>query len=206
VKRLLLATTNAGKLRELRALVEPRGIQVVSPADFPGRPALTVEETGSTFEDNARLKARAYAAHYGLPALADDSGLAVDALGGAPGVRSARYAGDGASDAGNIRKLLDALKDIPDGSRGAAFVCVLCLARPDGTDRMFRGECRGLITRQPKGDGGFGYDPVFEHPDFGGRTFAEISPAEKNSVSHRGAAMTRLTQFLRDPDQTGQTP
>ncbi len=206
MKRLLLATTNAGKLRELRALVEPLGIQVVSPGDFPDRPALAVEETGNTFEENARLKAHACSKYYGLTALADDSGLAVDALGGAPGVRSARYAGDGASDAENVRKLLDALKDVPDESRSAAFVCVLCLAQPDGTDRLFRGECKGTITRQPRGEGGFGYDPVFMHPDFRGRTFAEISPAGKNSVSHRGAAMTRLTQFLSLPDQTGQTP
>ncbi len=192
VRKLLVATTNRGKIREFTDLLTPLGIEVVSPADFR-EPAPAVEETGRTFEENAALKARAYAAHYKLPALADDSGLSVDALNGAPGVYSARYAGADATDAANVTKLLDALKDVPDAKRQGAFVCVLCLALPGGSsEKLFRGECQGIIAREPKGTGGFGYDPVFIHPGFGGRSFAEATKDEKNRVSHRGEAVRKF--------------
>jgi len=202
LKKLLVATTNQGKIREFAGLLKPLGIEVVSPADFPEKPP-AVEETGKTFEENAALKARAYSKHYNLPALADDSGLAVDALHGAPGVYSARYAGENATDAGNVRKLLNALKDVPDAKRQAAFVCVLCLAGPPddggghGVEKLFRGECRGVIAREPRGTGGFGYDPVFIHAAFGGRSFAEITKDEKNRVSHRGEAARKFLDTLK---------
>lgn len=196
-RTLLVATTNKGKIREFAELLKPLGLEVVSPADFPG-PVPEVEETGETFEANAALKARAYAEHYKLPALADDSGLAVDALNGAPGVYSARYGGPDASDADNVRKLLDALKDVPDSKRQGAFVCVLCLALPGGSEKLFRGECRGVIAREPKGTGGFGYDPLFIHPDFGGRSFAEIAKDEKNRVSHRAEAVRKFVTAASD--------
>lgn len=195
-RKLLVATTNPGKIRELRDLLAPLGLSVVSFADEGMSPPPPVEETEQSFEGNARLKAAAYADFYKLPALADDSGLAVDFLGGAPGVQSARYSGPEASDASNVRKLLSELGSISESERKARFVCVLCLALPGGQQWQFRGECRGKIAPEPAGEGGFGYDPVFICDELPGRTFAQITPEEKASVSHRGRAVQELVRRL----------
>jgi XTP/dITP diphosphohydrolase len=187
--RVLFATTNAGKLRELRGLVGG-ALEVLGLADLP--PIPEPAEDAETFEENARLKARAYAASSGLPTLADDSGLCVDALGGAPGVRSARYAeGD---DAARYAKLLRELQGVPDARRTASFRCALALALPDGPTVVEVGACAGHIAHVPRGAHGFGYDPVFLLPD--GRTLAELDSAEKGRISHRGAAMRRMQLHL----------
>ncbi|HUM10593.1 MAG TPA: RdgB/HAM1 family non-canonical purine NTP pyrophosphatase [Myxococcaceae bacterium] len=187
--RLLVATRNAGKLREVRARV--RGLDVVSLDDIPPMPE--VEETEDTLEGNARLKALAAARGTGLWSVADDSGLFVDALGGAPGVRSARYAPG--PDAARVQKLLHELEGVGDGERGASFRCVLVLASPDGEVRFARGDCRGTILRSPRGSGGFGYDPVFLLPELG-RTMAELTLEEKGRVSHRARALDALQPEL----------
>ncbi len=200
VKELVVATSNQGKLREIRALLEPLGIRVVSAreAGFKG----DIEEVGESFEENARLKAETVARALGKPALADDSGLEVDALGGAPGVRSARYAGEGATDEANNRKLLEALRGLPPEQRGARFVCVMCLVTPQGRCITARGELAGRIALEPRGEGGFGYDPVFELPELG-VSVAEISPEEKNRISHRARALQSLASQLKDFLETG---
>ncbi|WNG29041.1 RdgB/HAM1 family non-canonical purine NTP pyrophosphatase [Cystobacter fuscus] len=188
--RLLFATTNQGKLREMRGLVGD-AVEVVSLADLPPIPEPV--EDGATFEENARKKARAYAEASGLPTLADDSGLCVDALGGRPGVYSARYAaGD---DRARYEKLLGELSGVPDERRTAAFVCAMCLAFP-GSETIFLevGRCEGRIGHAPRGSHGFGYDPVFELP--GGRALAELTSEEKAKVSHRGAAFSRMKPRL----------
>ena len=187
--KLLLATRNAGKLRELRSRV--RGLEVLSLDDVAPMPE--VEETDDTLEGNARLKALAGARGARLWTVADDSGLFVDALGGTPGVRSARYAPG--SDADRVRALLDAMDRVPDGARGAAFRCVLALASPEGEVQVVPGECPGTILRAPRGDGGFGYDPVFLVPGLG-RTMAELSLEEKGRVSHRARALDALEPLL----------
>lgn len=187
--RLLFATRNRGKLAELTDLVGDR-LEVASldEVDVP-----EVDEDGETFEENARKKALSAARASGLPALADDSGLCVDALGGAPGTLSARYAeGD---DRARYEKLLAALRDVPDECRGAAFRCALCLAFPDGRSFFTRGECRGFIARAPRGTNGFGYDPVFTLSP-GGRTIAELSREEKARLSHRGQAFRAMAPRL----------
>lgn len=203
--RLLVATRSAHKLAELRDLL------AIDPAELVSLDDLGVEgdvdETGSTFEANARLKARHGARLTGLPTLADDSGLEVDALGGGPGVRTRRYAGANATDLENNAKLLAALAGLPPDRRTARYVCVLALALPDGTGprgglpaRLVRGTCRGRIAAAPRGTGGFGYDPIFEpaaEPP-GGRTLGEWTQAAKNEISHRGAAARRMQPILRD--------
>lgn len=189
--RLLLATRNRGKLRELRARVQ--GLHVLSLDDVPPMPE--VEETQDTLEGNARLKALAAARATALWTVADDSGLFVDALGGAPGVRSARYAPG--SDADRVQALLRALERVPDRERGGAFRCVLALASPGAEVRTVAGECRGRILRAPRGTGGFGYDPVFLLPELG-RTMAEISLEEKGKVSHRARALDALEGIIRE--------
>ncbi|MCI0574152.1 MAG: RdgB/HAM1 family non-canonical purine NTP pyrophosphatase [Myxococcaceae bacterium] len=191
MRRLLFATTSAGKLRELRALVAGLPLEVVSLADVGPLPE--VVEDGATFVENARKKALGYARATGLLALADDSGLCVDALGGAPGVLSARYApGD---DRARINKLLAELAGVDEAHRGAAFRCALCLAAPDGVLAEVEGECRGHILPAPVGQGGFGYDPVFYVPGLG-RTMAQLSVEEKQQVSHRGMALERMRPHL----------
>ncbi len=197
--KLLFATTNAGKLRDLRALVGD-ALDVVSLADYPGP---EVVETGETFEDNARLKALAHSARTRLPALADDSGLCVDALGGAPGVRSARYAGE--TDAARMERLLIELGDVPDGRRGAEFRCALCLALPSGSAIVEVGACRGEIAHRPRGENGFGYDPIFFIPELG-KTMAELSSEEKGRVSHRGRAWARMMPYLGRLAASSRTP
>ncbi len=198
---LVAATSNAGKLRELRALLNGLDLDLRSLADFAGAPA--VEESGDSFLANARLKAHAIAAHTELPALADDSGLEVDALGGAPGVRSARFASDagaGVGDAANVALLLTRLRAVPQARRTARFRCAVVIARPDGAELVADGTCAGLLAASPRGSGGFGYDPVFLYPPLG-RTFAELASAEKDRVSHRAAAIAalrpQLVEFLR---------
>jgi XTP/dITP diphosphohydrolase len=203
--RLLIATHSAHKLAELRELLrlehgELVGLDEVGIADEP-------DETGETFETNARIKARFGARRTGLPTLADDSGLEVDALDGGPGVRTRRYAGPNATDTDNNAKLLAALGGLPADRRGARYVCVLALALPragaSATDavpiRIVRGTTRGRIATRPRGAGGFGYDPIFEpegEPP-GGRTFGQWSADEKNAVSHRGRAARRMRPILR---------
>jgi len=191
--RLVLASNNPGKLREIQALAEPLGIEVISArqAGFTDE----VEETGSTFAENARLKACTAARALGLPVLADDSGLVVQALGGRPGVYSARYAGPNADDAANNAKLLRELKGVPPHQRRAAFVCHLVCCLPDGRTLEAEGRLEGSIALEPAGEGGFGYDPVFLLPERG-LTVAQLRPAEKNAISHRGQALKALMKDL----------
>jgi XTP/dITP diphosphohydrolase len=187
--RLVLATRNAHKLWEFRVLLEPHEL-VALPDDVELPP-----ETGATFEENARLKVEAACLATGQPAVADDSGIEAAALGGRPGVTSARYAGDGASDEENLAKLL---AEVPvDGDRRVAYVCALAYAEPDGEPRVFTGRCEGELAVAPRGDGGFGYDPAFVPADGGdGRTMAELSVAEKDAISHRGRAARAFLEWL----------
>ena len=193
---LVIATTNQGKLKEIREILKGLDVKVKSLADFPGCP--DVIEDGETFRENALKKARAVAAYTGRLTVADDSGLCVDALDGAPGVYSARFSGKGADDLKNNRKLLRLMKAVPDPERGARFVCVLALAGPDGSgirERVLRGEVRGRITREMRGPRGFGYDPLFYYTK-AKMTFAEMGPDEKNMVSHRARALKKLRETL----------
>ena len=196
--RVVLATHNRGKLAELRDLLAAAlpGADVerlVVDAAAAGAP--DVVEDGTTFEANALLKARAAAAATGLIAVADDSGLAVDVLGGAPGIFSARWSGRHGDDAANLRLLLAQLSDVPDAHRGAQFVCAAALVTPDGREHVETGTLRGALLREPAGDGGFGYDPLLR-PDGSDRTCAELTRAEKNAISHRGRAMRALLPHL----------
>jgi len=193
VAELLLATQNRGKAREYRHLLAGIPYRIITPAEA----GITagVAETGATFEENAVLKATTLAAASGRLTLADDSGLEVDALGGAPGVNSARFAGPGASDAERISLLLKKLKDVPEAARAARFRCVIAIAAPDGRVELASGESRGFITRAPQGTHGFGYDPVFYLPE-PGKTMAELLPREKNKISHRARAAARARELL----------
>ena len=192
--RIVLASGNPGKLRELAALLAPLSLSLV-PQDELGIPA--APETGTTFLENALLKARHTAALARLPALADDSGLEVDALGGRPGVRSARFAGDGASDEENLERLLRELRAVADPGRRARYQCVIVLARGahDAKPVIARASWEGRIARERRGSGGFGYDPVFV-PEGSERTAAELTPEEKDAVSHRGRAVRELVAML----------
>ena len=194
MQKVVLATGNAGKVRELAEPLAAFGLDIVAQTDL-GVDA--PEETGLTFIENALLKARHAAQVTGLPAIADDSGLAVEALNGAPGIWSARYAGEDASDRQNLDKLLAAMKDVPEESRQAAFHCVLVYLRHanDPTPLVFHGRWPGVITREAHGEGGFGYDPVFYLPQ-AGKTAAEMTKAEKLAVSHRGQALKQLLDAL----------
>lgn len=204
-RRLLVATRSRHKLRELQELLGLPNSELVSPDDVgvPDEP----RETGRTFEANAALKARFYARRSGLPTLADDSGLEVDALGGRPGVWTRRYAGPNATDADNNAKLLAELEGVPAVDRGARYVCVLALALPDGVGaagglpvRAVRGTFRGRIATSLRGEGGFGYDPLFEPADepSGGRTVGQMTRAEKHARSHRAKAARRMAPILRE--------
>jgi XTP/dITP diphosphohydrolase len=189
--RLVLATRNEHKLREFRALLEPHEL-VPLPDDVSLPP-----ETGPTFEENARGKAEAACRATGKPAIADDSGIEAAALGGRPGVRSARYAGEGATDEENLAKLLATVPD--DGDRRVAYVCALAYAEPDAGTRVFIERCEGELAREPRGEGGFGYDPAFVPTDRSdGRTMAELSVAEKDAISHRGRAARAFLEWLGD--------
>jgi XTP/dITP diphosphohydrolase len=193
--RVVLASSNRGKLRELAALLAPLGFAVIAQGELGVE---TPPETGRTFEENALLKARHAAAATGLPALADDSGIEVDAMGGRPGVYSARYAGEGASDADNLQKLLCELRDVPPGKRTARYRCVIAFvkAAADADPTVAHGTWEGTLAAEPRGSGGFGYDPLFVPNGFT-RTAAELEPEEKNSVSHRGQALRALVRALR---------
>ncbi len=193
-RTLLVGTQNPGKQREYRDLLADLPVQWVTPAAI-GLGDFEPEENGATFEENARSKALAYAQAAKLPTLADDSGLVVDALGGAPGVYSSRYAGPGASDEDRYRRLLRDLAAVPDAERTARFVCVVALALPEGAVYTASGTLEGSIGHGPKGDEGFGYDPVFVLPD--GRHLAELPPPEKHALSHRGRALAALRPILR---------
>ena len=182
---LVLATGNPGKVRELRALLAGVPFAIRTLADYP--PYTVPEETGETYAANALIKARAAAAHTGVLALGDDSGIEVAALNGAPGVRSARYGGPGLDDRGRVDHLLRALAAVPDEARGARFVCVIALVAPGGQETLVDGTCEGRITRAPRGPEGFGYDPVFFYPLLG-VTFGELADDRKAAVSHRGRA------------------
>ncbi|WP_407565140.1 RdgB/HAM1 family non-canonical purine NTP pyrophosphatase [Streptomyces sp. 184] len=195
--RLVLATRNAGKVTELRAILGEAGIGagLLGADAFPGVP--DVRETGVTFAENALLKAHALAQATGLPAVADDSGLCVDVLGGAPGIFSARWAGRHGDDAANLALLLAQLSDVGPGHRGAHFACAAALALPDGTERVAEGRLEGTLRYEPAGSGGFGYDPVLQ-PLGEDRTCAELTPAEKNAISHRGKAFRALVPAVRE--------
>lgn len=191
--KVVLATKNAGKAMEIGRMLEGSGVEIISLEGFP-----EVElppETGKTMKENALLKARAAAGATGLPALADDSGLEVDFLGGAPGVYSARYSGEKATDEENWKKLLRELEGVPAEKRAARFRCAIALVGFDADEHLFEGVFEGLIAEAPRGTGGFGYDPVFFVPE-AGRTAAELAPDEKNRISHRARAIDVLKAFL----------
>ena len=190
------ATTNKKKLAEIQRILNALGHEAKSLAELGV--CVDAEETGTTFEENALIKAKAVARATGMPSISDDSGLEVDALRGAPGVYSARYSGEGANDERNNQKLLSELADVPDEKRGARFRTVITCAFPDGGHFQVEGICEGRMLRSPEGDNGFGYDPLFYYEPFG-KTFAALSADEKNSVSHRGKAMRKLAAVL--PEQ-----
>jgi XTP/dITP diphosphohydrolase len=196
-KRVVLATRNAGKIVELRRILTESGV----PVDLVGLEAFPaiedVAETGLTFAENALLKAHAVASASGLPAIADDSGLCVDALNGMPGIFSARWSGSHGDDKANLDLLLAQVSDVPDGRRQAHFACTAALALPSGKERVVEGAMHGFLIREPRGTNGFGYDPIFV-PDGESRTTAEMSPAEKDAISHRGKAFRALASVLSE--------
>lgn len=196
MQKVILATGNPGKVNELAELLRDFGLDIVAQTSFGVESA---EETGLTFIENAILKARHASAQTGLPAIADDSGISVDALGGAPGIYSARYAGEDATDEQNLLKLLDAMDAVPDEKRQAQFNCVLVYLRhaEDPIPLVFHGRWHGVITRKPAGQGGFGYDPIFYVPELG-CTSAELTKPEKQTVSHRGKALEMLLDALKN--------
>ena len=192
--KLLLATRNRNKVIEMQHALEDTGWQVVMLSDIVGAP--DVEEDGATFKDNALKKARGAARFSHLWTLAEDSGLEIDALGGEPGVRSARYAGDGATDAERIRKVLGHLVSVRDEQRTARFRCLICVIDPAGKESCFEGRCEGRMAHRAAGSSGFGYDPIFI-PDGYDRTFAELGLGVKNKISHRARALEQVIAFLR---------
>ena len=195
-RRLVLATRNGAKLAELRRILTGTvDVDLVGLGDVP--PYDEVPETGATFADNALLKAREAAGHTGLPAVADDSGLVVDALGGMPGVLSARWAGGHGDDAANLRLVLDQLRDVPDARRAGGFVCAAALVLPGGAEQVVHGRIDGMILREPRGSGGFGYDPIFL-PHGETRTTAEMPAADKDAISHRGKAFRALAPLVAE--------
>jgi len=193
--KLLLATNNEGKAREYRSLLEGVPFELVTPAEVGI--STEVAEVGKSFEENARLKATTLAAESGLLSLADDSGLEVKALGGEPGMLSARYAGEGASDEDRVSYLLTKLEGVPQERRTARFRCVIAIATPQGEVEFCSGECDGVIAFAPRGEGGFGYDPIFYLPEMG-KTMAELSSETKNRISHRGRAAEKARQLLKE--------
>ena len=195
MSRLVLATRNAHKVGELQAILADAGVDVSLVALPEGAPH--VVEDGLSFAANALKKARSAALATGLPSIADDSGLCVDALSGMPGVFSARWAGSHGDDAANLGLVLDQVADLADEHRGASFVCAAALVLPSGEERVAEGRLTGVLAREPRGTGGFGYDPAFV-PDGHRRTTAEMSPEEKNAISHRGAAFRELAPAIRE--------
>ena len=189
--KAVLASHNKKKMAEMRAILSELGVEILSQADVGVD--IEPEETGTTFEENARIKAEAIMQATGLPAIADDSGLVVDAMNGEPGVYSARYGGEGLDDTGRWQLLLKNMEG--KENRVCRFVSVICCAFPDGSRLMTRGECHGVVAEGPRGEGGFGYDPVFWLPEKG-KSMAELSPEEKNSISHRGNALRVFKEEL----------
>ena len=193
-RKIVLATGNAGKVREIREILASLGIEVVPQSDFGIDEA---DETGTSFVENALIKARHAATSTGLPSIADDSGLVVEALDGRPGVHSARYSGPGATDDSNIDMLLKELANVVSEDRGAAFHCCACYVSPDDSSSLIaEGRWEGMILKERRGSGGFGYDPVFYDPECG-RTAAELGPELKNARSHRGKALAALAEMIR---------
>lgn len=195
--KFLLATHNMKKRAELERILSPLGIQVFT-AEEAGVELTDVEETGETFAENAILKAESGCRESSMPCVADDSGLEVDALDGAPGVYSARYAGDHGNDDKNIDKLLKALENVPSEKRTARFVSVACCMFPDGTQLLSRGECEGTIAFERSGHGGFGYDPVFLPVEADGKSMADLTDAQKDAISHRRRALEKMAQMLKE--------
>ena len=193
---IVAATDNKHKIEEIESITKKFGMNVITKAEA-GVGDLEVEETGTTFEENSLIKAEAIMKATGMPAIADDSGLEADALNGAPGVYSARFSGEGATDESNNAKLLKLMENIPDDERSARFVSVVTLCFPDGTVVAARGECPGTLRRSPRGDGGFGYDPLFVPVGYD-KTYAEISAEEKNIISHRAKALGILRMKLKE--------
>ncbi|MEJ5226948.1 XTP/dITP diphosphatase [Thermodesulfovibrio sp.] len=191
--RVVVASRNKKKIEEIRRILEGIDISLLSTDDFPHLEE--VIEDGDTFEDNALKKARYVCKETGLPAIADDSGLEVKVLDGRPGVKSARYAGENATDEENVKKLLNEMKGIPPEKRQASFKCCIALVLPNGEENIFTGQIDGWITEKPRGNLGFGYDPVFI-PEGYEQTFAEMKPSEKDALSHRRKALDKLKQFL----------
>lgn len=197
--KFVFASHNKGKIQEVQEILAPFGIEIEPiPADFP-----EIEENGTTFEENAKIKARAVCQATGLPAVADDSGLTVDALDGFPGIHSARWAGPEANDHDRNQLLLEKLLSVPEEQRGAQFVCVAACVFPDGRELAVRGQCRGTILGEEHGSGGFGYDPIFCVPEYG-CTFGELASDVKNSISHRARAFTALGSALKTLLQEGE--
>ncbi|MBI4196554.1 MAG: XTP/dITP diphosphatase [Deltaproteobacteria bacterium] len=189
----IIATKNFGKFREISSGLQGLGLRLRALSEFPD--ILDVDENQESFEGNARIKASSVVERLKLPVIADDSGLVVKALGGQPGVRSARYAGPKASDQENLEKLLKAMERVPAGQREAAYVCVLVIGLPSGKEWIIREECWGEIAFRPKGSGGFGYDPIFFIPETQ-KTMAELSIKQKNTISHRGKAIQKLRELF----------
>lgn len=190
--KFIIATNNQKKLKELERILNPLGINAVSAKD-EGISLDDVEETGTTFAENALLKAEAAFKKTGLPSVADDSGLCVDILNGRPGIYSARYAGENATDSDKNNKLLSELKDVPENDRTAHFTCAICCVLPNGEKIEVEGVCEGSIAFEPHGNGGFGYDPIFKYGD---KSYAELSSDEKDLISHRGKALRKLKAEL----------
>ena len=191
--KLVVATRNPGKIREIRALLQGLGYRVLSLEDYPHLPP--IEERGETFRENALEKARVAARFTGEMVLADDSGLEVDALGGAPGVKSARFGGEGLTDVDRNLLLLEKLEGVPMEKRTARFRCVMALVTPGGEEYVVEGTCEGYIALEPRGEHGFGYDPVFYLPQYG-KTMAQLPPEEKNRISHRARALAKMKEVL----------
>jgi XTP/dITP diphosphohydrolase len=193
LQEIIIATRNPGKLREIEAILSPLPLKILSLKNFPGIPE--VLEDGATFAENAGKKATTIAHLTGRLSIADDSGLAVDALKGRPGVFSSRYGGENATDQEKCQKLLEEMAEIPQGQREATFLCVIAVALPDGKMQVVQGECRGSIAFAPRGKHGFGYDPLFFVPEFS-KTMAELEPEVKNRISHRARALEQLKLIL----------
>ncbi|UOQ86215.1 XTP/dITP diphosphatase [Gracilibacillus salinarum] len=195
MKELIIATKNEGKMRDFRRLFEPYGIKVLSLIDLTD-PVEDIEETGTTFEANAAIKAEAICQKFNTAVIADDSGIAIDALDGAPGVYSARYAGEKKDDQANLEKVLNELADVPREDRTGRFVCVLAIAQPEKETIFKRGECEGTIAFEQAGAHGFGYDPIF-YPSDSAKTMAELTPEEKNQISHRRKALDQIENWVK---------
>ncbi|MFG6493957.1 XTP/dITP diphosphatase [Fictibacillus sp. UD] len=201
--KILIATKNKGKVKEFQSMFENLGCEILSLSDIEGSP--DVEETGTTFEENAILKAETISQQMNIPVIADDSGLEIDALEGKPGVYSARYAGLQKSDEDNMNKVLAELQNVPETQRSARFVCALAFARPNKKTIVVKGECEGEILREKRGSQGFGYDPIFFVPELN-RSMAELAKEEKNKISHRAVALMKLKNLINEEDLLWEKP